>query len=420
MGHTSEDAKTRQDLAPRGRDKLVSAFFISSLIILAYLVFQMASRISGSTLEYPMDFQIFHKVGELFWQGAIGKAYTFSSFRPIEISATGYKDIGASWAYPPQFDLVAAALGAGPTIPMYVGFMLVTFGSYLASLARLGTGRARWALAFAFPAMVINISSGQNGFMTGALAGWFAAAWLRNDAKAGIPLGLMVIKPHLMVGLAVLTLIRRRFGVISWTAVSTAVSGGLATVVLGPDIWGDFLHGAREASSFLQGGDFPFYRMTSLYATLRTFGIPFGQAMALHAGVAALALLALYRLSWSEIKEECILGVAMLTTLLISPYVYDYDFAIFGVGVALLAPTMASVLRTNEILLVCAASWIVCGWGVVGNAVLSASDVLVTVDPDHPYLSLPGLIYPLLVFGLAWVFARRAKHFHITNDTRTT
>ncbi len=391
------------------RDLMISRFFWPALITLAVIVYFIAQLMAVGDLERATDFQIFHKVGELFWQGHIGTAYHLADFTRIEAAATGQQHIKVSWAYPPQFDLVAAVLGAGPIIPMYLGFILASFGAYLAALLRLGARRAGWVLAFAFPALFINAATGQNGYMTGALVGWFAVAWLRKHAKAGIPLGLMIIKPHLVLGLAVLVLMRRRFGVIGWAAASAAVSGLLATMVFGVGIWGEFLHGAREASSVLQAGHFRFFRMTSVYTAARTLGVSFDPAMALQVAVAVAAFLALWWLIRARVDEEVLLGVAVLSTLLVSPYVYDYDLPIFGVGLALLVPVIARSLRAGETLLLWAAAWIVCGWGVGGILVTGLGHAPINGAGGHPYPSVSGVIYPLLVLALVRVATRDAR-----------
>lgn len=407
-GHDRDNPANPQGFAVR-RDQMIARFFWPALVILGLVVALIARLLTFGDIERPTDFQIFHKVGELVWQGTLGAAYDLTRFARIEAIATGQPGMAASWAYPPQFDLVAAVLGLGPIVPMYVIFILATLVAYLAVLWRLGRERAGWTLAFAFPAIMINTATGQNGFITGALIGWFALAWLREDPKAGIPLGLMVIKPHLAVGLVALTLLRRRYSVIAWAAGCVAATSLLATLALGPGVWSHFLKGAHEAGAVLQSGSLHFFRMTSVYTASRTLGIGYGPAMALHAGVAALGFVALWWLSRARVGEEIVLGFAVLTTLLVSPYVYDYDFTIFGVALALLAPALAQSHRAAETLLVWAAAWVVCGWGFAGIFGMVVNSTTLQSAPDPAMPSLPGVIYPLLAFGLLRVAARGAQ-----------
>ena len=77
-------------------------------------------------------------------------------------------------------------------------------------------GGSRWesfipVLIVTFPALVITIRCGQNGFLTGALIGLGLFYLRKGSSLAGLPLGLMVIKPHLAVAFAVYAIATRRW-----------------------------------------------------------------------------------------------------------------------------------------------------------------------------------------------------------------
>lgn len=388
------------------RDLLISAFGPASVLLLAYLLYQMVLMVAGTGAEYTNDFQIFHKVGQLIWKGDLTTAYDIRRFSAIQAVALGQPHVMTSWAYPPQFDLIAAGLGLMRMIPGYVLFMSLTFALYALVLRRLGEGRFGWAMTFVFPAMVVTISSGQNGFLTGALAGAFALGFLNRDARAGIPLGLLVIKPHLAVGLCFVALLRRRYDMLAWALATAAVSGAVATLAFGPDVWPAFLHGVREASHYLALGLFPLYRMTSVYAAVLTLGTSASLAMALQLSVAAGAFFVLWRLHRGRVGDETLLGLTLIATLLVSPYAYDYDMTIFAFGLALLAPELSHRLRPAETIVLVVLSWTATSWGLAGNILIAATKAEASVDPVHPYLSVAGLLYPALFFMIAWVVTR--------------
>lgn len=390
------------------RDAVIAASSLAVVLLAVFLLVNMAMRMAALDVEYTMDFQVFHKVGELIWSGKLSKAYDLQTFRAIEAVATGNPHGLTSWAYPPQFDLVAAVLGLGGLVSTYVMFMAATFAGYVLVLRRLGERRMGWAMAFGFPAMIVSVAAGQNGFLTAALAGAFALGFMKRDARAGIPLGLLVIKPHLAVALAFLALVQRRYDVLAYAAAAVLASAALATLALGWEVWPAFFHGAREASHYLRIGRFPLYRMTSLFAALVTLKVPAAMAMVLQLGVAVLGLYTLWRQHRAGAGPEVLLGLSMLATLLVSPYVYDYDMPIFALGLALLAPELARNLRPAETLVMLAASWTVCGWGVTENKFLAAHNIAITINPDNPPLSVAGLIYPALFFLIARVVTRPA------------
>ncbi|WP_164871768.1 glycosyltransferase family 87 protein [Solirhodobacter olei] len=400
MRASGEGAEAAPPRRPRSfvewRDQLISAFGPASVLLLAYPVYEMLQKILTSTTEPVMDFQIFHKVGELIWQGRLATAYDIKAFSQIQAVATDSPHVFAPWAYPPQFDLVAALLGLGPMAPSYLLFVGLGLGGFLWLLTRLGPARAGWAFLFAYPAVMVNAAAGQNGFITAILAGLFAIGFLKRDARAGIALGLLVIKPHLAVGLLALVLFRRRYDMLGWAVVSAVASGLLATLAFGPEIWPVFLHGAAETSHALKEGLFPLYRMTSTYAALTTLGVPADAALTVQAALALVVIVTLYRLTRASLPEEALLGLALIASLLVSPYVYDYDMPLYALAMALLAPRLAARLGRVETVLIFAAGWTACSWGVVENTMLQAGGQTATVDPAHPHLSVAGLVFPLL------------------------
>src|SRR3546814_6004949 len=82
-------------------------------------------------------------------------------------------------------------------------------------------------VALILPGSLVNIWAGHYGFLVGALAlyGW---RWLdTHPRRAGIIFGIMTIKPHLGVLVALVLLLRRDWTAIGWAAATT---GALALV----------------------------------------------------------------------------------------------------------------------------------------------------------------------------------------------
>src|SRR3546814_3633796 len=73
-------------------------------------------------------------------------------------------------------------------------------------------------VALILPGSLVNIWAGHYGFLVGALAlyGW---RWLdTHPRRAGIIFGIMTIKPHLGVLVALVLLLRRDWTAIGWAA----------------------------------------------------------------------------------------------------------------------------------------------------------------------------------------------------------
>ena len=166
--------------------------------------------------------------------------------------------------------------------------------AYLAILRRLAAESFVPVLIVTFPVLVVEIRSGQNGFVTGALIGLTCLYLKRGSALAGVPLGLMVIKPHLAVAFVIYSVATRRWKTAIVAGGTVAATTIAATLILGMQVWEAFFHSIKQAGFFLSHGYYPLYRMVSFYAVARTLGFPASLAMFVQ------AVIAVSRSQWSS------------------------------------------------------------------------------------------------------------------------
>ena len=212
-------------------------------------------------------------------------------------------------------------------------------------------------LALVLP-IYVTLTIGQNAFVTGAVMGGFVLLTLRGRASAGLPLGLLVIKPHLGIGLGVHALAAGRWRVIGLALVVALVSAGLATLALGPEIWPAFRQGMANAQTALASQFYPMFRMTSVYALLHTLGVPPGIAIWAQGAVAlgACAVVAVAARRGVPLRQT--LALACFASALVSPYLYDYDLVVIGVGLALIMGDLRARGTMVEIVLLYALLWV--------------------------------------------------------------
>ena len=121
----------------------------------------------------------------------------------------------------------------------------------------------------------------------------------------------------------------------------------------------------------MAAGSFPVHRMTSIYACALSLGAPARVALALHGAVAVAVVAATaataHRLGSGApgaaeprvTDPRAAAGVTLMATAFVSPYFFDYDLAVFGLGLALALPGLAlrlSMRRLAGLLMaVCAA-----------------------------------------------------------------
>src|SRR5215469_10227138 len=227
-----------------------------------------------------VDFDDFHLVVRMLWLGKVNSAYHLPDLFAFQKSLSGLEGF-LPWTYPPQFVLLLAPLAFLPLGIAYLIFTGVSFAAYLAVLKRIAGNSFVPVLMITFPASLITIRCGQNGFLTGTFIGLSCLAFANRRAVAGLPLGLMIIKPHLAVAFALYAFVNRRWGEVFVAAATVLLSIAVVTAILGFGIWPAFYRGIHEAGIFLSQGYYPLFRMVSLYAAFRAFGLPAALAMAI-------------------------------------------------------------------------------------------------------------------------------------------
>ena len=300
------------------------------------------------------DFHAFYLVGQAIVSGHVAEVYDTGHLFPMEV-ALGGRQVLMPWSYPPPFGLLVAGLALMPLAAAYLAFTAGTLALYLWATARLA-GEARWPVILAsFVSIVLNLRCGQNGLLTAGIVALAAAALVeRASPRAGVWLGAMVIKPHLVLMLPVWLALQRRWAVLAGAAsVALALIAG-STMILGSEVLPAFWQSLSDVGHMMSSGVFPLYRMTSVFAFLLSLGVSPGLAVLLH-GAVALIVLGTVAQAWTRSGDMRLgLGLAIMAGLFISPYVYDYDLPVFGVGLMLAAPALQqrlSVARYRALLI---------------------------------------------------------------------
>ena len=367
--------------------------------------------ITAIKLTYPptskevifTDLNVFYIAGQMFWDGTLDQAYHAGAMHEATKQLAG-EDTRLIWAYPPQYNFIAAALALLPLGWAYFLFTSFSFWIYLWVLHRLsGTYSSATLFAIA-PSLYILIRFGQNGFLTGSLIGLFLLYFLKNRSTAGVPLGLMIIKPHLAIGITMLALISRRWNMMAVAAGVVAVTSLLATLAFGSSIWLAFADGAREANQFLKSALLPLTRNTSIYAVLCTLGIPAGIALAVQS-LSFLAAGGLIFYAWAQNWSlPRIAGITALASIFMTPYIYDYDLPVLGLAIALLMPDITLYSSNREKLLLLLLSWITCEWGLLATLVVARSNF-----PDSQPYSIAGISLLFLLLMILAILNRAIR-----------
>jgi hypothetical protein len=193
-------------------------------------------------------------------------------------------------------------------------------------------------LALAFPALLINIGHGQNGFLTAALIG---AALLKLDRApvfAGILFGFLAYKPQFGLMIPIVLAASGRWRCFAAAAATVILLTIATTLAFGPLVWQVFLDSTRFTRTVaLEQGNTGWYKIQSVFAWARMWGasVPVAYALqgALVAGLGG-ALIWLWR---STAAYPLKAAALCLAAILATPYTFDYDMMTLAPAIAFLA-----------------------------------------------------------------------------------
>jgi alpha-1,2-mannosyltransferase len=340
------------DWLTRERIRVVAiALLFASVAGFLYLVATAHGAIDVQGRPLGTDFSNVYAAGTYVRDGrpeaAFDPVQQFARERAIFGDATQFY----GWHYPPYFLFVAGALAMMPYGIALTLWQAVTLGLYvlvIGAIARRaprndGPTAARmthdWLLlALAFPAVLINVGHGQNGFLTAALVGGALLALERRPLVAGILFGLLAYKPQfgLMIPLALAAGgYWRCFGA---AAATVAVLTLVTTVVFGSQVWPAFLAASEFSRTVvLEQGNTGWHKIQSVFSWVRMWGAPIPLAYAIQ-GAVMVALGAALVWLWRGAAPFQLKAAALcLAAILATPYSLDYDMMVLAPAIALFA-----------------------------------------------------------------------------------
>ena len=245
------------------------------------------------------------------------------------------------WLYPPTFLLIAAALAVLPYGWALFVWLALTMAMYWAAIRAVMADRAHRLAslaALAFPAVALNIGHGQNAFFSTGLIG-AGLIWLdRRPVLAGIAFGLLSYKPQFGLLIPMVLIATGRWKVFVSASVTVVLMIVASVLVFGVEMWPAFLaHTSFTREVVLESGAMAWEQKQSLFAALRAVGGGVSLAYALQAVLGVSVAVATVWL-WRQRIDYALKAAGLVVgTLLVTPYMVDYDFVILGLALAWLA-----------------------------------------------------------------------------------
>jgi hypothetical protein len=335
-------------LRPATSDMLNRTCFGLVVANAAYLVTQIIGKtwiLDASGRPIHTDFTNVYAAGRLVLEGHAAAAYDWNLHYAAENALVAHSQAEyLGWHYPPPFLLIAGLLATLPYAAAFLVWMAATLPLYLMTIRTIVGDRIGWLVGGAFPCLMPNIISGQNGFLTASLVGGALALLESQPVAAGICLGLLTYKPQFGILFPFVLIAGGHWRVMAAAAVTAAVLALVTIVAFGTTPWTEFFHWLPLTSKALLTQDHTawadhtdWYKFQSLFAMVRLFGGSATLAWLLQSAltvVVAVALIAMWRSKW--IAFELKAAALAVGILLATPYVYLYDLAILAVSVAFL------------------------------------------------------------------------------------
>jgi alpha-1,2-mannosyltransferase len=284
------------------------------------------------------DFSNVYAAGQLVDQGRAPEAYDWTAEHEMEKSLFGAQTPFYGWHYPPIFLGLAAALALAPYLVALFVWQASTFLLYLAAIRRIA-GQPGWLIpTAAYPAAIINIGHGHNGFLTAALFGFGLALLEKRPFIAGLLLGALSYKPQFALLLPLALAAGGHWRAFLATALSALALAGLSAGLFGPAAWRAFFDSLELTRTIvLEQGSTGWHKIQSVFSAARNWGAGVPTAYLLQAIADAIAAAAIV-LVWRSHADFAYKAAALIAgALLATPYVLDYDMMALAPALAFLA-----------------------------------------------------------------------------------
>ncbi len=317
-------------------------FETAALVVALMLLGAMLSRLDGAhglvlADGQPLfgDFIAYWSAGRAALDGNAGGVHDWETARTYHQLAAPGVAVVAPWHPPPTFLLAAAALALLPYPAAAVVFLIGSGALYLYAARKLLPDSRALIFAVTLPAALFHLGTVQSGLLIAGVSG-LALYWLdRRPLAAGALVALLAVKPHLAVLWPLLLALSGRWRAFAAATVGVVAFAASAGAAFGFESYLRFLANLPAAQDLVASQRISTPAYGSLFGHLIDAGLPQSFAMGLH-GASALAALVLALWLFRR-ADRNVAGAAMCAaTLLISPYLFFYDFTLLAVGAAML------------------------------------------------------------------------------------
>jgi len=316
--------------------KLFAVVYAASI-----LIWLLASKGLVDPGGHPIgaDFIDPWSASRLALHGTPAAVYDVPRLWAAERAAVGYPSVGfAGFHYPPTYLVMVLPLALLPYVWSLIAWTIATAGAYLAMMWKIDPERDSIWLAIAFPGALVNLTNGQNGFLTLALFGGALLSIESRPILAGVLFGLMSYKPQYGALIPLFLLATGRWRTLIAASVTVIVFVAISLALFGTETWHSFFASISFTRHVvLEQGGSGFEKLQSAFAAARLWGLGVKSSYAMQAAISLLAAIVAGWIWWTSPNFELRAAALVTATLLITPYMMDYDLVMLALPIAWLA-----------------------------------------------------------------------------------
>jgi alpha-1,2-mannosyltransferase len=313
----------------------------------------------GAYKPIGSDFSSFWTASKFVLAGNAADAYQPIQHHAAQTLLFGKEVDYFAWFYPPTALLIVAPLGLLPYLPSLFLWLAVTGAAYVAAILTFIPRTAAIVPIVGFPAALLNISHGQNAFLSTTIVG--AGLLMSEDrpALSGFILGFLCYKPQFAPMLVIIVLATLNWEMALGATLSVVAQAVTVNLLFGSDIWTHFQSIIPLTRAALEQGMVGFGKMQSTFSAVRLFGGGISLAYSAQAAVTIATASLLWMIWRGEASLQLRAGATGAAMLLSTPFVLDYDLVLLALPIAALTaeglktgfkPYEKSVLATAWIL----------------------------------------------------------------------
>ena len=308
------------------------------IILFLYVVIYGFWIVSGTGYSDRMgkpigaDFSAFWATSQMVLSGQAAAVYEDDIIFAVEKSITGV-DYRNPVPYPPIFFFIVAPLALLPYIPSLILWLTLTFSVFLYISYRFAPHTVTLWLTLSFPGAFQNVIHGHNGFLTTSILGLAFLIIDKYPVAAGLVLGLLSFKPHLVMIVPLFLVVGRAWRTLAGMILSVLFLTMASVIFFGIDTWFAFLEKIPLMMQLMKHQFLQMHQVVSTLGALLLMGVPYNIAIWIHLLCSCVGI-GLTAVAWHKNKPSYVRNsLLVLSALIVTPYANSYDLTLLALPI---------------------------------------------------------------------------------------